>query len=158
VLRRAVTYAVGHDVVLVAAAADDPTSDQGEPANLLEPSGRGLVVTAATASGARARWAGYGSAVSVAAYGVGIFGDFPANATTLERECDCRASLGGSDGFAYLSGTSMAAAEVSGVAALVRAANPALSARRAIRVIERSAGATRIPDAAVAVRLAKAAR
>src|SRR5436309_3096869 len=90
--------------VLVAAAADDPTADQGEPANLLEPSGRGLVATAATAAGTRARWAGFGSGVSVAAYGVGIFGDFPANQTTLDRECDCRTSLGGSDGFAYLSG------------------------------------------------------
>jgi serine protease len=157
-MRRAISYAVRHDVVLVAAAADDPTAAQGEPANLLEPSGRGLVVTAATASGTRTRWAGFGSGVSVAAYGVGMFGDFPAHQTTLDGECDCRASLDGSDGFAYLSGTSMAAAEVSGIVALVCAANPVLTARRVLRVVERSTNAQGIPDAALAVRLAKAAR
>ena len=59
----------------------------------------------------------------------------------------------------------MATPQIAGIAALVRAANPALKARRVIRIIDRSTGTARssglgwgIPDAAVAVRLAKAAQ
>ncbi|MEA2130987.1 MAG: serine protease, partial [Solirubrobacteraceae bacterium] len=51
----AINYAVAHDVVLVAAAADAPVEEQGDPANVLQPTGtgpdltagRGLTVTAA---------------------------------------------------------------------------------------------------------------
>jgi serine protease len=140
-------------------------SSQGQPANLLAPSGKGLVVTAATAAGARADWAGYGRGVSVAAYGVDIFSDFPANETTLDADCGCRATLGGSNAYAYLSGTSMATPQIAGIAALVRSANPKLKAAQVIKIVERSAGSARssnlgwgIPHAAVAVRRAKAAR
>jgi subtilisin family serine protease len=59
----------------------------------------------------------------------------------------------------------MAAPQIAGIAALVRSANPKLKARQVIKAIERSAGRVRssklgwgIPDAAAAVRLAKAAR
>jgi serine protease len=105
VLRRAITYALDRDVVMLAAAADEPVTEQGDPANVLQPTGtgskiaqgRGLVVTAATVDGRRAQYAGRGSQISVAAYGsyrydpatqapgpIGIFSTFPQTATLLD--------------------------------------------------------------------------
>lgn len=105
VLRRAIDYALDRDVVMVAAAADEAVTEQGDPANYLQPTGtgskiaqgRGLVVTAATVDGRRAAYAGRGSQISVAAYGSfrydaagtapgpgGIFSLFPRTATILD--------------------------------------------------------------------------
>ncbi len=102
---RALDYAASHKVVLVAAAADTPGTEQGDPANVVQPngtgptlsSGIGLDVTAAAYNGARASFAGSGTEISIAAYGAldpdatgllglggpapGILGAFPANAT-----------------------------------------------------------------------------
>lgn len=157
-LRRAVDYAVARRVVLVAAAADQPTSEQGYPSNVLQPSGtgaaigtgRGLSVTAATAAGTRASFAGYGSQISVAAYGsygadggpAGLLGAFPLGETEQEsgeRPCRCRTTLDGDSRYAYLEGTSMAAPLVTAVAALVRDLNPDLSLRQTLRVIKQTA-------------------
>ena len=76
-VRDAVDYAFAHNVVMAAAAADSPIAEQGYPADLLQPSGtgpdlsadKGLSVTAADASDARASFAGHGSEISLAAYG-----------------------------------------------------------------------------------------
>ena len=76
-VRDAVDYAFAHNVVMAAAAADSPIAEQGYPANLLQPTGtgpnlavgKGLSVTAADASDARASFAGQGSQISLAAYG-----------------------------------------------------------------------------------------
>ncbi len=105
---RALQYAAAHKVVLVAAAADFPGSEQGDPANVLQPAGTGpdinaglgLDVTVADFTGRRAGFAGYGSEISLAAYGAvdpgddvglrgqgpapGIFGAFPAGPTEME--------------------------------------------------------------------------
>jgi serine protease len=133
---RALDYAAAHKVVLVA-AADYPGSEQGDPANVVQPpgtgpninAGLGLDVTAADFSGARARFAGFGSEISLAAYGTvvagefaepgagpepkpGLFGAFPGALTQLELSptpCQCRTSLGAEDRYAYLQGTSMGA-------------------------------------------------
>ena len=43
---RAIDYAYSHDVVLVAAAADDPIEEQGDPANVLQPTGTGPTLNA----------------------------------------------------------------------------------------------------------------
>jgi len=91
-----------------AAAADFPGSEQGDPANVLQPAGTGpdinaglgLDVTVADFTGRRAGFAGYGSEISLAAYGAvdpgddvglrgqgpapGIFGAFPAGPTEME--------------------------------------------------------------------------
>src|SRR5215212_2921772 len=96
---RALRYAFRHDVVLVAAAADTPSVEQGHPAKDLQPTGTGphldegdgLVVTAADATGGRASFAGRGSQISLAAYGdtgpgaaPGIFSTYPYNSTQIE--------------------------------------------------------------------------
>ena len=160
----AIDYAVSKDVVLVAAAADSPVEEQGDPANLLQPTGtgsdiaagRGLSVTAANFSDQRAPFAGRGSQISLAAYGAfdqligpdGLIGAFPGNATELEGggspifpqpACHCRTSLAGDNRYAYLQGTSMAAPIVAAVAALARALNPDARAADVIHALKQTA-------------------
>lgn len=159
----AVTYAADRGVVLVAAAADEPIEQQGEPANLLQPAGtganlaagRGLSVTAATIDDERAAFAGRGGQVSLAAYGAlrsdgsarGLFGLYPENATAREQPtvvppsagCGCRASFDGDARYAFLPGTSMAAPQVAALAAMVRTLNPDLSGIDVVRLIKQTA-------------------
>lgn len=160
----AIDYAVAKDAVLVAAAADSPTEEQGDPGNLLQPTGsapditagRGLTVTASNHAGARAAFAGRGSQISLAAPGsfgdgvgpAGIFAAFPANTTELESSggllfpnpgCRCRANFNGDGRYAYLEGTSMAAPIVAGIAALARTVNPSATARDVVRALKETA-------------------
>jgi serine protease len=171
-LAAALRYAAEHGTVPVAAAADHPVQDQGHPADLLQPAGTGpkldqglgLVVTAATAAGKRASFAGHGSEISLAAYGLlldgeharGIIGAYPAGKTAREtggpnhRPCRCRATIAGDSRYAFLAGTSMAAPQVSAAAALVRVVNPALTVPEVVRLLKstasRPAGAGWSPD------------
>lgn len=166
-LREAIEYAYRHNVVMVAAAADQPITEQGVPANVLQPpgtgsllgSGLGLTVASVDFSNRRSAFSGYGSEISIAAYGAfhskaseggppGIFSTFPANPTTIEQgtldpatpPCGyCRTTFDGDDSYAYLAGTSMAAPQVAGVAALIRQAAPSLSAAQIIRLMESTA-------------------
>lgn len=172
---RAIDYAYARKVVLVAAASDgdaagNAVQEQGDPSNVLQPTGtgpdltqgKGLDVTAATFGDQRAPYAGYGSQISLAAYGSfgvpngphGIFGAFPANTTELEvgalspspsTPCRCRTTFGGDPRYAYVQGTSMAAPQVTAAAALVRKLNPDLSAADVIRILKETA--TRPPGA-----------
>jgi subtilisin family serine protease len=121
----------------------------------------GLVVTGAYHGGQNAD-TGYGDGISMAAYGFstsggrGIFSTYPANQTEFDTgtaencatpvicipasaPCNCRANFGGDNRFAYLQGTSMAAAQVSGAAALIRAYRPKLSAPEVITALKRQA-------------------
>jgi subtilisin family serine protease len=168
-MRDAIYNAWAHNVVLVAAAENTATTDQGYPARYVVPNGagpnlatcapgdttsigcsRGVVVTMAqyndTAAGG-----GHGSGVSLAAYGdsmapkPGIFSTFPQTHTTLEPgiclnpTCAPRANFGGDTRFAYLFGTSMATPQVSGLAALIRSATPGRSAAQVVQAIKRTA-------------------
>lgn len=161
----ALVYARRRGAVLVAAAADEPVEDQGYPASLLQPPGTGpdrrrgsgLTVTAANASDARAPFAGFGSQVSLAAYGAyatrggprGIFGAFTTAQNALERPdptaapprpaCDCRTTFSGDPRYAYLRGTSMATPVVAAVAALVRRLNPGLGSLDVVRLLKDTA-------------------
>jgi subtilisin family serine protease len=162
---RALRYAAAHKVVLVAAAADSPGTEQGDPGNVLQPAGTGrdiakglgLDVTAAQYDGSRARFAGSGSEISLAAYGAfrpgagpnfpcdgpraGIFGAYPANPTELEQPpaSACRVDLQGDDRYATIAGTSMAAPQVAAVGAMMRVLNPYASLSDILRTIKRTA-------------------
>jgi serine protease len=162
---QAIDYAYKRGVVLVAAAADDPVEEQGDPSNVLQPTGtgpdiakgKGLDVTAANVQEQRASFAGRGTQISIAAYGTygaadgsgprGLFGAFPGNLTSLETgslatgdpPCNCRAIFNGDSRYAYVGGTSMAAPQVTAVAAMVRHLNPDLSAADIIELIKRTA-------------------
>jgi serine protease len=161
----AVDYAYQHDVVMVAAAADNPTEEQGYPSDILQPtgtgaqlgSGKGLSVTAADFDDGRADFAGYGTQISLAAYGAfrgtggggppGIFGAFTESANDIEMgsvvppraPCGCRTDFHGDRRYGYLQGTSMAAPMVAATAALMRHLNPPLGAAGVIRAIEETA-------------------
>jgi hypothetical protein len=90
----------------------------------------------------------------MAAYGTygpggsaGLLGAFPAKATALERgnsdidqtPCHCRTAYGGDERYAYLAGTSMSTAVVSGVAALMRHLNPDLPPADVVRILKQTA-------------------
>jgi subtilisin family serine protease len=164
-VRDAVDYAVQHNVVLVAAAADSAISEQGYPADLLQPTGsgpnlgsnKGLSVTAADVFDRRASFAGEGSQISVAAYGTydeggtgppGIFGAFTAGPNDLETgslglpprpPCNCRTTFGGDPRYAYVQGTSMASPMVAATAALMRNLNPDLTSEEIVLTIKQTA-------------------
>ncbi len=158
----ALQYANTKGAVLVAAAADDPVTEQGDPANVLQPTDSGsdinqnlgLSVTAANAADARASFAGRGTQISMAAYGTygpgganGLLAAFPSQMTNLERgdtarkiaPCHCRSALGDDTRYAYLPGTSMSAPQVAGVAALMRHLNPDLPPADIVRILKQTA-------------------
>jgi hypothetical protein len=161
----AIDYAYAHNVVMAAAAADQPTTEQGDPANILQPTGtgpvidqgKGLSVTAANFSDQRASFAGFGTQISLAAYGSfadragppGLFGAFPGNLTSIDigslgpppqPPClSCRTSFRNDSRYAYLQGTSMATPIVAAVGALIRHLNPDLSVAEILRVMKQTA-------------------
>jgi serine protease len=166
-VRDAVDYAFAHNVVMAAAAADSAIAEQGYPANLLQPTGtgpdlavgKGLSVTAADASDARASFAGHGSQISLAAYGAydagpgdtgprGIFGAFTAGPNELETgsaglpprpPCGCRTTFANDARYAYVQGTSMGTPMVAATGALARHLNPDLTAADIVRLIKETA-------------------
>ena len=144
--KRAVDYAVSKGVLLVAAVGNGyPDGNPVEyPAALLQPvgsngvGGRGLSVAASTREGARAAFSATGSHVSLAAPGANVFSAVAASSSTSRYP---RTALPGSLGglYGYGSGTSFAAPQVAGAAALVWAANPGLRADEVASILEQSA-------------------
>ena len=144
--RRAVDYAVAKGALLVAAVGNGYTrgNDVEYPAALLQPvgssgvGGRGLAVAASTRDGAHAWFSSSGSHVSLAAPGVGVFSALSSGSPESRYP---RTALPGSVGglYGYGSGTSFAAPQVAGAAALVWAANPGLRAGDVASVLEQSA-------------------
>ena len=159
VLRQVVDYAVSKGVVLVASASNDDVSDQGAPAVELQPgdaaninAGRGLVVTAAEFDDTRAA-TGFGGQISLAAYGFfddgtlgppGLISTYPRQHTPREGVtfldgCQCRRGLADGEHYAYLQGTSMAAPQVAGLAALISSLNPFLNLRDKLTLMKQTA-------------------
>ncbi len=144
--RRGIEYAAAHGVLLVAAVGNEFDQDNPVefPAALLQPVGSngrggvGLAVAASTPAGERAFFSNTGSHVSLAAPGQGVFG---AVASTAPLSAYPRVALPGSTSgfYGFGSGTSFAAPQVAGAAALVIAANPLLRADEVAQILKESA-------------------
>jgi len=153
--RAAIAYAAQKNVLLVAAAGNERLSGNPVeyPAALLQPvgsngaGGAGLSVGASTSGGSRAVFSNTGSYLSLAAPGVNVLG---AVSATSSPAVFPRIALPDAKGGLYglASGTSFAAPEVAGAAALVWAANPALGAVDVAQILKETAsgGGTWTPE------------
>ena len=148
---RAIEYAAVHDVLLVAAAGNEHASGNPieYPAAALQPPGSngeggvGLAVAASTMADRRASFSNTGSYISLAAPGENVFGAIAAGSFRLWWP---RSRLPGSHAglYGWSSGTSFSTPEVAGAAALVWAANPALTAEQVAAILKSTAsGETR---------------
>jgi subtilisin family serine protease len=140
---RAIHFAARHGVLVVAAAGNDfeEANMPQYPAVLLQPLGSngrggiGLAVGATQMDGTRADFSNTGSYLSLAAPGLNVFAAESADSDWPRAEVPW-ASPGE---YGWASGTSFAAPEVAGVAALVWAANSRLTSRQVAEVLKRSA-------------------
>ena len=143
--RSAVEYAASHGVLLVVAAGNEGEKSALQyPAALLQPLGSngrggiGLAVAASNRAGGRAGFSSVGSFVSLAAPG-----EFVASAvssTAPRSKFPAFPLAGARDGlYGFGSGTSFAAPEVAGAAALVWAANPKLTAGQVAQILKETA-------------------
>ncbi len=144
--RRAVEYAAAHGVLLVAAAGNE--YEDGNPveypAALLQPPGSfgvggvGLSVGASTQRGTRASFSNTGSHLSLAAPGEQVLSALSSQSSASLYP---RFALPGSGAglYGYSSGTSFAAPQVAGAAALVWAAKPTATASEVASILEQTA-------------------
>lgn len=117
VLEEAVRYAYENNVVMVSAAGNDSSNQPTYPSAYPEV----ISVAAVDYNGNRASFSNYGDYIDIAAPGVYI------PSTYFNEQ------------YAALSGTSMAAPHVAGLAALIKSANPGLTSSQVIRIIKNSA-------------------
>ena len=143
---RAIEYAVARDVLLVAAAGNEYLrgNKTSYPAALLQPvgsngqGGLGLSVGASTITGARAPFSNTGSYISLAAPGHNVFGAVSRESSPKQYP---RVGLPGATKglYGYSSGTSFAAPQVAGAAALVWGANSSLTTAQVTDILKKTA-------------------
>ena len=144
--QHAIDYAVQKGVLVVAAVGNEYSSGNPVeyPAALLQPAGSngvggsGLAVTASGPTGLRAHFANTGSWVSLAAPGENVFGAVSQDSSPAAYP---RSPLPGAQSglYGYASGTSFAAPQVAGAAALVWAANPSLTGPQVAQILKETA-------------------
>lgn len=144
--KRAIQYAIDHGALVVAAVGNEYEAGNPVeyPAALLQPAGSngvggaGLAVTASTTDGRRASFANTGSWVSLAAPGERVLGAVSSASPPLAYP---RSTFAWSKSglYGYGSGTSFAAPQVAGAAALVWGANPTLTAQQVALILKETA-------------------
>jgi len=138
VVRDAIAEAVGRGAVVVAAAGNSGTAGIAFPARIPE-----VIAVAATVPGdppTRARFSSYGPELDVAAAGEDVAG------TVTRSHCPFFIRCFGREPYGSSAGTSFAAPQVSGLAALLLAVRPALSPSRVSDIIRASAVASTDPN------------
>jgi hypothetical protein len=141
------------DGVLIIAAAGNTSGEVSWPAATLQPSGGGgsfgLAVGAIDMDGGRARFSNFGKHLSLVAPGTvdstclfGVLVALPQTNAFDEGSCASRFDGTGGALYGYVSGTSFAAPEVAGVAALIWAARPQLHNYQVAEIIKQSARRT----------------
>src|SRR5581483_10867395 len=138
VVRDAIAEAVGRGAVVVAAAGNSGTAGVAFPARIPE-----VIAVAATVPGdppTRARFSSYGPELDVAAAGEDVAG------TVTRSHCPFFIRCFGREPYGSSAGTSFAAPQVSGLAALLLAVRPALSPSRVSDIIRASAVASTDPN------------
>jgi serine protease len=154
----ALNYAQRAGVLVVAASGNEGSGTIDFPASYIQPpngeTAPALSVGAVDVGNRRAAFSNWGSQLSLVAPGAldtrcrfGIIGALPPVATDFDTGGACQSVLGelGGNRYAYASGTSFAAPEVSGIAALVWSVRPELTAFQVASVLQSTA--TRRPDA-----------
>ena len=123
-LQLAINYAWEHDVVVAAAAGNSNSNAVFYPGD----ANFAVTVAATDSSNNRASFSNWGSAINVAAPGVGTYSTAPTYPVTM-----------GIQNYATMSGTSMATPHVSAVAGLIETAYPNAPAAAVIERLQQSA-------------------
>jgi serine protease len=132
-MQKAVDYAVGRGAVVVAAAGNDAIlASRTQPANCTNV----VVVGAGDREGARAQYSNFGSIVDIMAPGGTTSGDVTGG---IMSTLNSGTSKPVRETYDYYQGTSMAAPHVAGTAALLLAANPALTPAQVERMLIKTA-------------------
>jgi subtilisin family serine protease len=140
--RRAVAYAVSRGALVVTAAGNEYAlgNPVEYPAALVQPrgsngrGGAGLAVGASAADGTRAPFSNAGSWISLVAPGVGVYSAVSPFASAKSFLRDAAAPS-----YGYASGTSYAAPQVAGAAALVWSVAPRLTAKEVAEILKTTA-------------------
>lgn len=148
----ALNYATAAGVLVVAAAGNDGQPAIDFPASYLQPpggnAGPGIAVGASDRFGRRASFSNTGQQLSLLAPGTfesgckfGILGAIPATPPAFGAGGSCPVVISRLDGarYAYESGTSYAAPEVSGTAALIWSLKPSLTSLQVAAILEQTA-------------------